>query len=73
MLKRNCKGWLYSTSGYEKNALQKQLYDCECDLKKCWDRLNKRMGEPRCESQMDQILCRVEKNKGKSKLNEFSN
>jgi len=53
-----CKSWTYRTSGYEKNALQKGLYDCKCDLSSCWDRLSRRFGVPECNGQMDMMLCR---------------
>ena len=57
MLKHMCKGWKYSTTEYERNALMTGLYDCDCQLEKCWDRLKRKEGVPECDK-LSQMLCR---------------
>ncbi|XP_063695167.1 uncharacterized protein LOC134826641 [Bolinopsis microptera] len=57
-IKKFCKGWYY-VKEFERNALRRNLYDCDCEIEDCFNRFTEERGIPEdCPaSQMDQILC----------------
>ena len=56
-VKRQCKVWTGVTS-FEKKALRKDLYDCTCDLDRCYDPITRKNGKPDCDrKKMNMIRC----------------
>ena len=56
-VKRTCKYWSDVTS-FEKKALRKDLYDCTCDLDRCYDPVSRKNGKPDCDrKKMNMIRC----------------
>jgi hypothetical protein len=56
-VKRTCRYWGL-VSPYEKKALRKDLYDCQCDIDQCYDSASGKTGKPDCDrKRLNMIRC----------------
>ena len=56
-IKRSCKIWSKVTKS-QKNALKNDLYDCDCDIDSCYDRVSGKKGKPDCDRKgLSSIVC----------------
>lgn len=60
VIKRNCADFNRFTS-FEKNAMKTKKYDCECPLEECYNRMDKKIGIPKCRENkyaLRKMLCK---------------